>query len=106
MSADREERRASPVGDTGSVPSGTMLTVPSAATSGPSGTAPIVAVNNVHWYSDPAFLSAAGGALLAISDPIIEALTSTGPFRWRPLVIGCVLALVAYLRKTTNSVLR
>jgi hypothetical protein len=101
-----EQRKASLVESTASVPEGTMLTVPSAPTSGGTGTAPIVAVNTVPWYRDPGFLSATGGALLALSDPVIEALKSGDSFRWRPFLVGCVLAIVAYLRKTTNSVVK
>jgi hypothetical protein len=65
-----------------------------------------VAANNTHWWEDAGFLSAAGGALLALADPIIEVLASDEPFHWRPFVAGCVLALVAYFRKRTNTVLR
>lgn len=99
-------RAATPIGDTASVPQGTMLTVPSVLPGGPAGTAPVVAVNTVHWYKDPGFVSAAGGALLALSSPIIEALTETQPFHWRPFVAGCILAVVAYFRNRSNSVIK
>jgi len=101
-----ERRGASPVGDTGSVPSGTLLCVPAAPPSGPVGTAPIVAANAVHWYTDPTFLSAAGGAALAELDFIAEWLVSGQQLRWRSLAAGAVLALVAYFRKNHNSVVK
>lgn len=100
------ERAATPIGNTDSVPQGTMLTVPASPPTGPSGTAPIVAANNVHWYEDRAFMTAIGGAAIAISDPIIEAMTSSQPFHWRPVVAGCILALVAYFRSRYNSVVK
>lgn len=101
-----EKRKASPIGDTSGIPAGTMLTVPSSPPVGSTGSAPIVAANNRHWWEDPAFMAAATGALLAIADPVLEALTSSDPIRWRSFAAGCILALVAYFRKRTNSVLR
>ena len=102
----QERRGATPLGNTDSVPAGTMVCVPSAPEKGPTGSSPVVAANNKHWWQDPGFLSAAGGALLSIADPVVEVLTSSQPFHWRPFVAGCVLALVAYFRKKTNSVIR
>lgn len=83
-----------------------MVTVPSATPNGGAGLAPVVAVNTRHWYKDPGFLASAGGALLALADPVVEALTTDGPIRWRSLVAACILAVVAYLRKRSNTVLK
>lgn len=101
-----EDRRPTPIGNTDSVPRGTLVTVPSVPPSGGTGQAPVVAVNTRHWYNDPAFLASAGGAFLALADPIVEALTTDGPIRWRSFIAACVLALVAYLRKRSNTVLK
>lgn len=106
-----EKRAASPTVDTASVPGGTMLTVPSATPTGPSpvgpaGPAPVVAVNTTHWYADAAFMSAVGGAALALAEPLIQALQAKGPINWRSLALGCVLAIVAYLRNRNNTVIR
>jgi hypothetical protein len=97
---------ASIVGSTADVPEGTLLRVPSVPPGGPSGTAPVVAVNTAHWYKDPTFLSAAGGAVLALASPVVEVLSETQPFHWRPFIAGCILALVAYFRNRDNSVLK
>ena len=99
-----ERRAASPVADVKCVAPGTLMNVPAVQPTGGSGEHPVVAVNTVHWYKDPQFLAAAVGGLIAISDPIIEALSKQGPINWRSLVLGCVLALVAWLRTRTNTV--
>ena len=100
------DRKASPISTTEGIPTGTIVNVPAVPSIGSSGTSPVVAVNNIHFWEDPGFLTAAGGALLSISDPVIAALTSTQPFHWRQFVAGCLLALVAWFRKRSNSVVR
>jgi hypothetical protein len=94
------------ISSTVAVPQGTLLNVPSAQPTGITGTSPVVAVNTTLWYKDPQFVAAVGGALLALADPIVEALTTSGPFRWRGLIASCVLALVAYFRKSSNTVVK
>lgn len=99
------DRKPSPVGSTEGVPAGTLLQVPSTSSTGPTGPAPVVAVNNLHWYQDPGFVAAVIGAFLAISDPIIEILVSNQPLHWRPLIAGALLGVVAWLRSRSNSVI-
>jgi hypothetical protein len=106
MDGYEERRGATAIGSTESVPQGTLVTVPSACPTGSSGTAPVVAVNTVIWYKDPGFMSAAGGAALALASPVVEVLTETQPFHWRPFLAGCILALVAYFRNRANTVIR
>lgn len=101
-----EERAQTPVGNTACVPSGTLLTVPAAPPTGATGQSPVVAANTVPWYKDPAFLSAAGGALYALSEPVVQALTQEGPINWRSLALGCLLALIAWFRNRHNTVVR
>jgi hypothetical protein len=101
-----DRRTASLVVSTENVPPGTLLNVPSAPPSGAPSPAPIVAVNTTHWYQDAAFLSAATGALLALSEPIVQALQAKGAFNWRSFSLGCILAIVAWLRNRTNTVLK
>lgn len=102
----REERKATPIGTVSAVPPGTMICAPSAPPSGGSGEHPIVAVDTTHWYKDPQFMAAAIGAILAVADPVVEYLTMPGPIRWRSLVLACILAIVAWLRKQTNTTVR
>jgi hypothetical protein len=102
----REPAPASPVSSTACVPAGTLLNVPAVPPTGATGSAPVVAATTTVWYKDPQFVAAAGGALLALADPIVEALTSAAPLRWRSLIASCILAVVAYLRHTTNTVTR
>lgn len=102
-----EERRATPIGDTSSVPEGTMVTVPSTPPTGGTGEAPVVAVNNVSKWTDPTFLlSSISSIILVFADPLVTAFTSDKPINWRTLVAGCVLALVAWSRTRSNSVTR
>ena len=49
-------------------------------------------------------MAAAVGAILAVADPVVEYLTMSGPIRWRSLVLASILALVAWLRRQTNTV--
>jgi|ERR1035437_1937901 hypothetical protein len=86
------------------VPANTMVTVPTAPASGPPGNSPKVAVPTVSRYLDPAFMTAALGSILALSEPVVQALQAAGPINWRSLVLGCILALVAYLRNSSNTV--
>jgi len=81
-----------------------MLCVPAAPPTGPVPDHPVVAVNTTHWWKDPQFLAAAGGAVVAFVDPIVEVLVTGQPIRWRSLVLSGLLGLVAWLRKQTNTV--
>ena len=101
-----EQRKATPIGTVASVAAGTMVCAPAAPPSGGSGEHPIVAVDTIHWYKDPQFLVAAAGAIAAVADPVIEALSTDNPIRWRSLILACILALVAWLRKQTNTTVR
>lgn len=94
--------------DVSKVQAGTLLTVPSAPMVGPASTvdAPVVAVNTVSKFLDPTFLAAGIGAIVAIAEPIIQALQATGPINWRSLVLGGLLGLVAYLRNRSNTVIK
>lgn len=100
-----EERIATPIGNTGSVPAGTMVTVPTVSVSGPSGSSPVVAVNTAHWYQDPGFMTAVLGALLALV-PVIEDALRESAFNWKSFVLSCLLALGAYFRNKNNTVLK
>jgi hypothetical protein len=102
----REPAPQTMISSTSAVPAGTLLNVPAAPPTGATGTSPVVAVNSIPMWKDPQFVAAAVGAVLALADPIVEALTSTQPFRWRTLIASCVLALIAYLRQKTNTVTR
>lgn len=104
--ATLERRSATPILDTDNVPAGTMVRVPTAAPTGTAGQAPVVAVNNVSRWTDPTFLAAAGGALLALANPVVTALQAKGPVDWKGLAASCILAIVAYLRTRSNSVTR
>jgi len=106
MADDLPERRgATAIGGTEGIPVGTLLTVPSAPPTGPTGSSPVVAVNNVSKWIDPTFLvSSISSALLIFADPIITAITQKEPFNWRTFTAGCVLALVAWSRTRSNSV--
>lgn len=95
---------ATPIKSTAHVPEGTLVNVPTAAPTGGAGLPPVVAVNTVSKWMDPTFLAALGGAALALADPIIEVLSKPGPINWRSLILGCILALVAYSRTRSNSV--
>jgi hypothetical protein len=92
--------------DVSKVEAGTLLTVPSAPVIGPAGDAPVVAVNTVNRFLDPTFLTAGIGAILAVAEPVIQSLQATGPVNWRMLVLGGLLALVAYLRNRSNTVIK
>jgi hypothetical protein len=100
-----ERRAATPIGDTGSVPQGTMLTVPAAAPTGGISLGPIVAVNTTHWYADPAFLTTLGGAFLAL-EPVIEDAFRQSTFNWKSFTLACILALGAFFRNRFNTVVK
>ncbi len=100
-----EQRTPTPIGDTGAVPAGTMVTVPTASVSGPPGSSPVVAVNTAHWYQDPGFMTATVGALFAL-EPVIEDALRASTFNWKSFVLSCLLALGAYFRNKNNTVLR
>lgn len=100
-----ERRTASPIGSTAEIPQGTLVTVPSAPPTGSSGSAPVVAVQAVHWYKDPAFLSMVGGGVLALV-PVITDTLSQKSVDWRYVALSAVSAIGAYLRNRTNSVLK
>src|SRR5476651_970059 len=99
-----ERRGATQISDTADVPRGTLVTVPSTCPTGSSGAAPVVAVNTVVWYKYPGFMSAIGGVLLALASPVVDAITAS-EFHWRPLAVGCILAIVAYFRNSANTVI-
>ena len=102
-----EQRKASPVESTAEVPQGTMLTVPAANPTGPSGVSPVVAVNKVSKWSDPTFLIASiSSVILIFAPPIISALAIPGPFNWPLFIAGCLNALLAWSRTRSNSVTR
>ena len=99
------DRKPSAVGSTEAVPAGTLLQVPAASVTGPTGSAPVVAVNNLHWYQDPVFIAAVSGAFLAVAGPMVEFLLSDQPLHWRPMVASVLMALIAWLRNRGNSVI-
>lgn len=100
-----ERRAVSLVASTGDVPQGTLLNVPSAPPTGPSGPAPIVAANTVEWYLDPVFISTAGGAVLSLVPVVVDAL-SQKTFDWKSFVTAAILALAAYFRNNRNTVVK
>lgn len=104
-----EERRGvTPIGDTGSVPEGTMVTVPSAPPRGGVGTAPVVAVNTRSKWSDPIFLLTAVTSLGSTVTAIVDVLPSSGPIDWRAtapkIAFAVINGLAAFLRTQINSV--
>lgn len=104
-----EERRATPIGNTGSVPEGTMLTVPAAPPRGGTGPDhPIVAVNTTSKWADPVFLLQLISGLTAISTAVIDVIPANGPIDWRATTPNIVMAILngagAFLRTQLNSV--
>ena len=100
-----ERRAPTAIGSTDGIPQGTLVTVPTVPPAGNATIAPVVAVQTVHWYNDPAFLSMLGGALLAIAPVLVEAF-SQKTFNWRFFTLSAVSALGAYFRNRTNTVVR
>lgn len=97
--------RRSAVESTAGLPEGTLVTVPVASPTGSSTVAPVVAVATVHWYKDPALLSAISGALLSLLPVAIDALQAQ-TFNWKATLVSALCALAAYFRKQQNTVVR
>lgn len=101
-----ERRQPTAIGSTEGIPVGTLVTVPTAAPSGSAALGPVVAVSTTHWYQDSGFMLAAGGAVIAVGDPIAQALIQKGPIDWRTVSAGVLLGLIAWIRNRTNTVVK
>lgn len=104
-----EDRRATPLGDTGSIPEGTLITVPSAPPTGKITDSPkIVAVNTVSKWKDPVFLLMTVTALGTTYTAVMDVIPSSGPIDWRmttPKIVFAILnGIGAFLRTQINSV--
>lgn len=103
-----EHRAATPIGSTGSVPSGTMVTAPSVKETGAVPDVPVVSVNTQHWYTSVQFWGSLIG--FPVLDAVSEYLVAGGQFdRNRIFHIALSAALgayIAYRRKTVNTVLK
>jgi uncharacterized membrane protein YozB (DUF420 family) len=103
-----EQRAASAVVDTATVPNATLLNVPSASPTGPVPDAPVVAVNTVSkWKSKIIWLSA---VVLPVLTWLYTWLTSAGivAFKHHPAMFASGVTilgfLVGYLRTASNTV--
>jgi hypothetical protein len=103
-----EKRSSTPVVDTGSVPSGTMLSVPSSPPTGTPPDKPVVAVNTVAKLMDPQFILSVLGSLAGLITSIHDLLPASGPVDWWAISPKILLALGgainAFLRAWTNTV--
>jgi hypothetical protein len=110
MDGYEERRIATPIGNTANVPSGTLVTVPSAPVSGPLGAAPVVAVNVIsRWRSRIMWVSVV--ALPALTW-LYTWLTSAGvlAFAHHPAMFATGVTFlglfIGYLRTSSNTVIR
>lgn len=106
-----EQRAVSLVQNTDDVPHGTLLNVPSAPSSGPVPEAPVVAANTVSWKTDAqTIISVVGIPAIMAALEYMESLTNLDGFSKqriiRVVIAAGVGALLAYLRKTQNTVLK
>jgi hypothetical protein len=100
-----EKRSATMISNTDAVPAGTLITAPTAPSTGSPGTAPVVAANTTHWYQDPTFIATASGAVLTLIPVAAQALQEK-TFDWKSFTASCFLALGAYFRNRNNTVLK
>jgi hypothetical protein len=102
----RVSEGVSPVGNTASVPSGTLLRVPSATPDGPTPNAPVVAVNTKKWWQSwTVWLTAVGLPLLDWSaEQILPLVNLDG--KSHHVVIFALGLYLTWRRITKNSVIR
>lgn len=104
-----EERHLAPIGSTAGIPTGTLLYgIPAAPAKGPTPDAPVVAVNAISpWKSE--ILKICGGLIaLEASLEAIDIFVTIPAWRHyvHPVVIACAAGRIAWLRWSTNSVIR
>ena len=105
-----ERRGATILSTTDAIPQGTLVTVPSAPTSGTTGTAPVVAVDNKSRWTDPLFLLTFITSLGSTIAAIVDVLPVSGPISWRATIPKIMFAIIngvaAFLRTQINSVMK
>jgi hypothetical protein len=111
-------RAATPISSTNSLPTATMVTVPSVRSSGempaivPGGkeTAPVVAVNTTSKFLDPVFMLNAFLCASGVLTAALDVLPNSGPIDWRitgpKLLLAVFGAVTSFLRQRTNTVTR
>jgi hypothetical protein len=104
-----EERTPTPLGSTGSIPEGTLITVPSAPPVGKITDSPrIVAVNTISKWKDPVFLLLSVISLATTFTAVMDVIPSAGDINWRltapKIVLAILNGIAAFLRTQINSV--
>jgi hypothetical protein len=110
-------RAVTPISSTDSLPTATMITVPSVRSSGempavrPGGEpAPVVGANTVSKFLDPVFMLNAFLCASGVLTAVFDVLPNSGPIDWRitgpKLLLAIFGAVTSFLRHRTNTVTR